>query len=361
MPDKKLKVAIVGGGIGVSHIKGYRELPDLFEIDTICDIDQAKAQKLAAEFQIPNTCYNFDQLLTRTELDIIDICTPPYLHYSMIKAVLNAGKHAICEKPLVESVAQIDELIRLENQTGWRMMPIFQYRFGHGLQKLKLLLDQNVTGQPYVANVDTAWRRREAYYEVPWRGKWKTEMGGAVLGHAIHANDMLTYIFGPIKSVFARVATRVNDIEVEDCAAISLEMQNGALAALSVTLGSSEEITRHRFTFRNLSAESNTRPYTNSGDPWVFTGDTPEATSQIETTLAGFKELPESYAGEFYRFYQALQTGGALPVTLQDARNSIELVTAIYLSAETGQAVSLPLEPGQVGYTGWMDFIKLPA
>jgi predicted dehydrogenase len=279
----------------------------------------------------------------------------------MIKAVLNAGKHAICEKPLVESVAQIDELISLEAQSGMRMMPVFQYRFGHGLQKLKLLLDRNVTGQPYVANVDTAWRRRAAYYDVPWRGKWKTEMGGAVLGHAIHAHDMLTYIFGPIKSVFARVATRVNAIEVEDCAAISLEMQNGALAALSVTLGSSEEITRHRFTFSNLSAESNTRPYTNSGEPWVFKGDTPEATAQIEATLASYKELPEGYAGEFYRFYQALQTNGDLPVTLQDARNSIELVTAIYLSAETGQAVNLPLQPGQVGYTGWMDFIKLPA
>jgi len=299
--------------------------------------------------------------LTRPDLDVIDICTPPYLHFDMIKAVLNAGKHAICEKPLFESVAQIDELIRLEAQSGMRMMPIFQYRFGHGLQKLKLLLDKNVTGKPYVANVDTAWRRRAAYYDVPWRGKWKTEMGGAVLGHAIHAHDMLTYIFGPIKSVFARVATRVNNIEVEDCAAISVEMQSGALAALSVTLGSSQEITRHRFSFQNLSAESNTRPYTNSGDPWTFTGDTPEATARINATLAGFKKLPEGYAGEFYHFYQALQTNGDLPVTLQDARNSIELVTAIYLSAETGQAVNLPLQPGQAGYAGWMEFVGAPA
>src|SRR4051812_10505950 len=118
MADKRLKVAIVGGGIGVSHVKGYQQLPDLFELDTICDIDQAKAQSVASEYNIPNTCFNFEQLLNRTDLDVIDICTPPYLHYDMIKAVLNAGKHAICEKPLVESVAQIDELIRLEAQSG---------------------------------------------------------------------------------------------------------------------------------------------------------------------------------------------------------------------------------------------------
>jgi len=110
-----------------------------------------------------------------------------------------------------------------------------------------------------------------------------------------------------------------------------------------------------------MVAESNTRPYTNSGEPWVFTGDTPEATAQIEAALEKFEALPEGYAGEFYRFYQALHNGGELPVTLDDARISIELVTAIYLSAETGQAVNLPLQAGQTGYNGWLEFIGTKA
>jgi len=227
MANSKLRVAVVGGGIGVSHIKGYQQVPDMFELVALCDVDEPKAKALAAEYNIPEVVTSFDELIARPDLDVIDICTPPHLHFQMIKKTLQAGKHAICEKPLVESVALIDELKQVEAASGKRMMPIFQYRFGHGLQKLKMLVEQQVAGQAYVANVDTAWRRRAAYYDVPWRGKWKTELGGAVLGHAIHAHDMLTYIFGPVKSVYAKVATLVNKIEVEDCAAISLEMANG--------------------------------------------------------------------------------------------------------------------------------------
>ena len=361
MANSKLKVAVVGGGIGVAHIKGYKQVADRFDLAVICDIDEAKATSLSTQYGIPETSFNFDQLCARRDLDVIDICTPPYLHFDMIKQVLESGKHAICEKPLVASVEQVDELKALESRTGKRVMPIFQYRFGHGLQKLKLLVDEQVTGPTYLSTVETAWRRRPEYYDVPWRGKWKTEMGGAVLGHAIHAHDMLTYIVGPVKSVFARTATLVNRIEVEDCASVSLTMADGSLASLSVTLGSSPEISRHRFCFQNLSAESNLQPYTSSADPWLFTGDTPKATAKIEKVLGKFEPLPEGFAGQFYRFHQALNQGGELPVTLEDARVALELITAIYLSAQTGQPVDLPLEPGQSGYKGWLEWMSVPA
>lgn len=233
-------------------------------------------------------------------------------------------------------------------------MPIFQYRFGHGLQKLKYLLEQGLGGTAYTATVETAWRRRAAYYDVPWRGKWKTELGGALLGHAIHAHDMLCYIGGPMKSVYARVATRVNPIEVEDCASVSVEMADGSLTSLSVTLGSPQEITRHRFAFSGFSAESNTRPYSNSGDPWTFTGDTPELEARIEEVLSRFTPLPEGFAGQFYRFHQALQQGSELPVTLQDARAALELISAAYHSARTNQSVDLPIGHAHPTYAGWL-------
>jgi predicted dehydrogenase len=248
----------------------------------------------------------------------------------------------------------VDELRRAETRSGKRIMPIFQYRFGHGLQKLKLLIAGGLTGTAYLATVETAWRRRAAYYEVPWRGKWATERGGALLGHAIHAHDMLCYALGPPQRVYAYTTTRVNTIEVEDCAAVALEMADGAMASLGVTLGSASEVTHHRFSFSGLVAESNTRPYTNSGDPWTFVGDTPELTAQIDAKLTEFEPLPELYAGQFYRFYAALRHNTELPVTLADARISLELITAMYYSAETGQSVTLPLSTDHPRYSSWL-------
>jgi predicted dehydrogenase len=352
--NQPLRVAIVGCGIGKEHAAAYQRLPERFELLAICDVDTSKARELAETFAVPRIVTDLAALCRMDDLDVIDICTPPHLHFDQIQQVLAAGKHAICEKPLVSSIQQVDQLIDAEMHAGRRVMPIFQYRFGHGLQKLKRLVEQGLAGQAYLATVEVAWRRRAEYYAVPWRGTWRTERGGALLGHAIHPTDMLTYILGPVKSVFARATTRVNPIEVEDCAAVTFELVSGALATLGVTLGSPAEITRHRFSFSGLSAESNTRPYSSSGDPWTFTGDSPDITAQINAELERFTKLPVGFEGQFYRFYDALHDGTELPVTLADARTSLELITAMYTSARAGQAVALPLGAAHPGYTGWL-------
>jgi predicted dehydrogenase len=286
------------------------------------------------------------------DVDVVDICTPSFLHYEQILQVLSAGKHVICEKPVASSLKQVDEIIAAEKQSGKRVMPIFQYRFRSGLQKLKRLVSAGVAGRAYLTTVETAWRRRADYYAT-WHGKWETELGGALVTLAVHAHDALYYILGPARSVFARTATLVNPIETEDCVSASLEMADGSLCSLSVTTGSTHQISRHRFCFSNLTAESNTQPYANTSDPWTFTGDSPEIDQQIQDTLACFEPLPEGFAGQFYRFHQALRDNIELPVTLADARASLELIAAIYYSARTRQVVSLPIGQDHPYYTGW--------
>jgi predicted dehydrogenase len=352
--SQRLKVAVVGVGVGAQHAGAFKDLPEQFEVLAICDIDAAKARALADRLEIPRVTTDLAELCRMDDLDVISICTPPHLHFEQIQQVLEAGKHAICEKPLVGSLKAVDQLQRIEAASGKRLMPIFQYRFGHGLQKLKFLVDQGLAGRAYVASVETAWRRRAEYYAVPWRGKWRTELGGTLLSHAIHSHDMLSYILGPIKSVFARTATRIHAIEVEDCASVSLEMADGSLASLTVTVGSTPEITRHRFSFQNLTAESNTQPYHNSFDPWTFTGDTPELAEQIEEALGRFVPLPERFPGQFYRFHQALQHGTELPVTLADARAALELITAMYYSSRRKQPVELPIGRDHPAYASWL-------
>jgi predicted dehydrogenase len=351
---EKLKVGVVGLGMGSQHIEAYQRLPDWFEVAAVCDLNPPKAQEVAQKYQIPVFYTDFSELCRQNDLDIIDLCTPPSLHYSQIQAALAAGAHVVCEKPLVGSLKELDELKKAQAQANRVIMPIFQYRFGHGLQKLKFLQAQGLTGPAYLSTVETAWRRRADYYAVPWRGKWKTELGGTMASHAIHTLDMLTYILGPVKELFARTTTRVNPVEVEDCVSISMQMADGSLASLSATTGSRVQISRHRFCFSNMTAESNLRPYTNSGDPWSFTGDTDELTSRIEQVLAGFALLPESLTGQFYRFYQALTRGEPLPVSLEDGRAALELLTAIYYSSYTNQSVSLPLREDHPFYSGWV-------
>lgn len=350
--SERLRIGVVGRGFARRHISAFQSLPDKFEVSAICSRNEAKVTEVAREYGIPRVFTDIADLCCVDDLDVIDLCTPSHLHFSQSKQVLVAGKHVVCEKPVAGSLKEVDELIQAEAQSAKRVMPIFQYRFGHGLQKLKLLTEKGLTGRAYLTTVETAWRRRADYY-ASWRGRWDTELGGALVTLAIHAHDVLYYVLGPAKSVFARTTTLVNPIETEDCVSASLEMADGSLASLSLTTGSSAEITRHRFCFSNLTAESNTRPYDNTSDPWTFTGDSPEVEQQIEEALFDFVALPEGLTGQFCRFHQALHANTELPVTLADACASLELITAIYHSARTGQAVKLPIGKDHPKYASW--------
>jgi hypothetical protein len=113
--------------------------------------------------------------------------------------------------------------------------------------------------------------------------------------------------------VSAHLTTLVNPVETEDCAAIWLEMADGSVCTLALTTGSAREISRHRFCFANLSAESNTAPFRSSHDPWTFTGDAPEVDDRIRETLTAFVPEPEGFAGQFTRYHEALRSGAEFP------------------------------------------------
>ena len=353
MTEEKLRVAVVGLGIGQMHVHSFKQVRDRYVIASVCDADEQRAASVVERLRGCDAETDFAAVCARDDIDIIDLCTPPFLHFEQAMQALEAGKHVICEKPLVGSLAEVDQLAEAEKRTGRRVMPVFQYRFGHGLQKLRSLVQAGVTGKAFTTTVDLAWRRRPEYYAVPWRGRKETEMGGVVLSHAVHVLDMVTYILGPPKRVFARTAVRVNDVETEDCASISMEMGDGSFATISATLGSVDEITRHRFCFESVVAESNTSAYENSSDPWTFTPDTPEAAVEVERVLSAFDPQPEGYVAQFAGLHRTLTEGGDPPVTLADARAALEMVTAIYASAAEGRDVELPIDPSDPWTKGW--------
>jgi predicted dehydrogenase len=351
----RLRVAVVGLGVGIQHCAAFKQLPELFELSAVCDVDEGRAQLVAEKLEVDRATASFDSLLSGPDApDIIDICTPPHLHFDMVVAGLESGRHVICEKPLVPSLAVCDELTRIESQASGQLMPIFQYRYGTGLLRLQHLIGLGLAGRAYLSTVETAWLRGDDYYAVDWRGKWETELGGVMTTHAIHAHDILCDVIGPVKNVFARTTTRVNPIETEDCAAVSLEMSDGSLATLSATLGSRPEISRLRFCFEHLTAESSLSPYQPSFDPWAFTAADEAKQAAVDEALRDFQGGHELYAGQFEHFHATLESGREAPVTLADARQALELLTAIYHSAQTGRNVSLPIDADHPRYEGWL-------
>ena len=180
-------------------------------------------------------------------------------------------------------------------------------------------------------------------------------MGGAVIGHAIHAHDLLCQVLGPVASVQANLATRVNDIEVEDCGAIALQMENGTLATSSITLGHTSNESRLRFCFERLSAESATggEPFNPGAAPWVFTASDPADQPIIDEVANRYNEHQEGFARQLELIHATLTRNAPPPVTLADARAALALATAIYQSNSEGSRVNLSEPTDPTWYNGW--------
>jgi predicted dehydrogenase len=343
----KYQVAIIGTNIGAKHFEDFQKVSDKFNVHTVCGLTKQSIENILPANSSTNISLNFEDVLKIKEIDIVDICLPPHLHFSACKKSLEAGKHVICEKPIVSSLEEIDQLKEISNKTGKTIFPVFQYRYGPGFSKLKALIKSELAGKPLVASLETHWNRGKEYYSKAWRGTWKGEQGGAILSHSIHIHDLITMIFGPVSSIYAKLSTRVNDIEVEDCAALSLEMGNGALVTSSITLGAAEDVSRIKICFSNLTVESAgspDKPYNPADDEWRFLAREPITQNQIDEVLSNVQLTKSWYAGMFEEIGKNLDGLTSDEVTLSDARQSLEFVTAVYDSSHQGKNINMPIK-----------------
>ena len=346
-----MRVALFGAGIGREHLEAYRALPSLFDVAMIVDRDVERAKSLGSGIRCE---VSLDAAYESEDIDIIDICLPPHLHVDVAQKAMNSGKHVICEKPIATSLEDVVRLRECIEATGRSYFPVFQYRFGPAFLALRELDRRGLLGEPHVASVETHWSRDAVYYDVPWRGTWAGEQGGAVLGPAIHSHDLISHFFGRVSHVSAMLDTRVNDIETEDCAAIAFKLENGALATSSITLGASTDETRLRLVFGRLTATSATNPYTPATGDWTFEARNSKDQAQINAIVKATRDAPVGFVGFLKEVAASLSGESNAAVTFEDGAASIELVTAIYHAARTGQRVTLPLSEEHPLHSGWL-------
>ncbi|MEL7260677.1 MAG: Gfo/Idh/MocA family oxidoreductase [Pseudomonadota bacterium] len=344
-----IRVAILGGGIGAQHLAAYTKVRD-FDVVLLVDKDAARRAEFAAQ-GIP-VSDSIDDAFAEG-VDLVDICLPPHLHAPVALQALARGKHVICEKPLATSMHDVDRIAAAAKAAGRAVFPVFQYRFGPAFDHLSALRNAGLTGAPIAAALETHWNRGADYYAVPWRGTWDGEQGGAVLGHAIHAHDLLCHWMGPVARVSASLGTRVNPIETDDTAALTLEHVSGALATSSITLGSATDETRLRLVFEHLTATSDTVPYAPGEGRWQFTARQPSLQAQVDAVVAETSPGASGFVGFLTEVQKALTGVPNRSVSLADGAASIALVTAIYASSRTGAPVDLPLPDTHPMRQGW--------
>jgi predicted dehydrogenase len=297
-----------------------------------------KIQRFADEHEIANRYSDIQTMLDEQKPVLVLICTPPGSHCELCVAALGAGAHVICEKPLVASLDEVDRLQLVEAETGRSCSVIFQWRFGSGATHFKHLIDERALGRPMIGICNTTWYRNHAYYEIPWRGKWDTELGGVSMGHGIHAMDFFLWLMGEWVEVNAMMGTLDRNIEVEDISMAQLRFASGAFGSIVNSVLSPREVSYLRFDFQRATVELE-HLYSHKNEHWSFS-----AAPGYEDSLAAWQTIPQeiqaSHAAQLKVTLDALDAGQPPLTSGGQARATIEFLAALYKSALTKQTVA---------------------
>ena len=351
-----IRVAIVGtGGIAHAHMEAYKTLRERCEVVALVDIIPGKARRFMEEFGLSCDTYeNHEDILPRRDIDLVDVCTPPYCHAQISVNALRSGKHVVCEKPMAASLEECDEMLRARDESGRLLSIIAQNRFRKPIRDLKALLDSGLAGAVRHVEIDSYWWRGHSYYDLWWRGTWEKEGGGCTLNHAVHHIDMLGWMMGLPRRITSVLANTGHDnAEVEDLS-VSVMEYPGALATVTASVVHHGEDQRLVFQCEKARIAAPWDVFASIAQPNGFPLTAPDEAfaRQAEDFVAALPPLRyEQHTGQLENVLTAIEKGEKPAITGEDGRRTIELITAIYKAGSTRQPVDFPLRPGDPFYT----------
>jgi UDP-N-acetyl-2-amino-2-deoxyglucuronate dehydrogenase len=351
---EKLRFGIIGCGvIGRLHAEAITGLPDA-QLVAVADSIPERAQELAEQYHV-KPYSDFHEMLAREQLDVVDICTPSGQHGEEAIQVMRSGRHVIVEKPMDISRKAIEEMLRVQQEAGVKLAVISQHRFDPVTREVHDLVEEQAFGRLVLGNAAIPWWRSQAYYDSgAWRGTWELDGGGVLMNQSIHSIDLLQWLMGPVKSVFAYTDTLVHRMETEDVGVAILRFANGALGTISATTGAypgvstrieiygdkgSAVIEDDQLSYLHLARDDREEvgPYGAGAGKRGQRSETADKSAAQDPAALAIR----SHALQIADMMRAIREHGTPLLDGYAAKHPVEIILAIYESARTHQEVTL--------------------
>ncbi|MES2372269.1 MAG: Gfo/Idh/MocA family oxidoreductase [Bacteroidota bacterium] len=233
----KISFAIIGcGQIAQRHAKHIHAYGQLV---AVCDIVEHKAVFLAEQYNAAVYFQIKELLSSDLRIDVVVICTPNGLHAEHSILALHKGYHVLVEKPMALSVVDCKNMMIAADNSGKKIFTVVQNRFNPPVLAVKKALNKNAFGKISSIQVTCSWNRTVAYYKDSWHGT-KDLDGGILFTQFSHFIDLLYWLFGDVKKIFAvtKNADHTDSIEFEDCGVVALEFENGIIGTVNFSINS---------------------------------------------------------------------------------------------------------------------------
>ena len=353
---KTYNVGIVGCG-GISrwaHYPFYKN-DKRVKVVAVCDIIKERAEGFVRDCYPEAAVYtDYRDLVSREDIDCVDICTPNYLHSEIAVAAFAHGKNVFSEKPDAVSPEKAIAMKEAAEKAGKLLMVMRNNRFADASAYMKKYIEAGRMGEIYAGRC--AWQRRRG---IPGKGGWFTTKaqsgGGPLIDLGVHMIDLAVWLMGNPRPVavsgntFCKFAS--NDVsdsvnsnfgdkkaggtfDVEDLAMGMIRFDNGAVLQIEFSWASNVK-EEHRFV--ELRG-------TKAGMLWLD-GNTLEIYSEDDGQLTNTKMAgnlrDDGHVRNLRHFYDVLDGKCEPCFKPQQGVDMIKILSAVYESAKTGQEVKL--------------------
>lgn len=343
-----LKFALVGcGRIAKRHseLLGNGQIQGA-ELAAVCDLVASKAAAIGEKFGVP--CFtDMHEMMRKTAVDVVVVLTESGHHAAHVKALAPYRKHIVVEKPMALTLDDADAMIDACDQHAIRLFVVKQNRLNVPVVKLREALESGRFGKLVLGTVRVRWCRPQQYYDQDsWRGTWALD-GGVLTNQASHHIDLLEWMMGDVQSVYAESTTALADIEAEDTAIVLLRFRSGALGVIEATTAARPRDLEGSISILGENGTVEIGGFAvNEMKVWQFK----DAQPQDHDVLEKYSVNPPNVYGFGHQAYyehvvDCLQNDRRHLVDGLEGRRSLELISAIYESVETGRPISMRFVP----------------
>ena len=344
---KKLKIGVVGLGMGNWHIKCFNEHPSA-EVVALADPNKERLAKCGKENNVTALYEDALQMFKKEKLDVVSIATPNKFHKPLTIAALKAGIHVLCEKPMAMNAKEAAEMVKVSKETGKRLMINFSFRCNPYVWALKKQTETGMLGDIYFTR--SIWHRRRGF---PGFGGWFTTKelsgGGPLIDLGVHRLDMAlwlmnypepTWVFGSTYDYLGKQAEKIQkkNYDVEDFAVALIKFKNGATLELEASWAANIHENEQMET-RILGSKGGLHQFNRIDsyemDAMLFTEN---EGVQLSTTLKAPIPSPKSTC---YHFVDCIINNKPHIATGEQGLIVMKILDAIYESAKTGVPVKV--------------------
>ncbi len=223
MARKTLNVAMIGASfMGKAHSNAWRKVDMFFDLP-VKPVMKVMCGKFPEELENAErygweeSSLDWKETVNRPDIDIVDICTPNFLHPVIAIEAAKAGKHVVCEKPLASTLKEAEDMLAAVEQGGKKHMCGFSYRFAPAIQKMKQMIDAGELGE--IFHFRAAYQQDwivDPDFPMVWRLKKEHTGSGALGDIGAHITDLCHFLVGPVAEVTSAMQTFIKERVVAD-------------------------------------------------------------------------------------------------------------------------------------------------